>query len=62
MAFISLIALWVLIGYAGWRVFSRAGFKGAIGLLFLVPVVNFFALLYLAYKDWPVAKASKRVE
>lgn len=56
MTYIILIVLWALIGFSGWRVFSRAGFKGFIGLLFLVPVVNFFVLLYLAHKEWPAAK------
>lgn len=55
MSAIFLLAIWALIGFSGWRVFSRAGFKGYIGFLFLVPLVNFFALLYLAHKDWPVA-------
>ncbi len=56
MVYLLLIAIWALIGFSGWKVFSRAGFKGYIGLLFLVPLINFFALLYLAHKDWPVAK------
>ena len=58
---ISLIAifLWVLIAYSGWRIFSRAGFKGYFGILFLVPVANFIVLLYLAYKEWPIAVSKK---
>ena len=59
MAYLILIAIWALIGFAGWQVFSRAGFKGFIGLLFLVPVANFFALLYLAHKEWPIAQQKK---
>ncbi len=55
MAYIIAISVWALIAFAGWRVFSRAGFKGFIGLLFLIPVANFIALLYLAHKDWPAA-------
>ena len=55
MAYIILIAIWALIAFAGWRIFSRAGFKGAMGILFLIPIANFVALLYLAHKDWPVA-------
>lgn len=53
MAFIMLLAVWALVGFAGWRVFDRAGFKGRMGLLFLVPVANVIALLYLAHKEWP---------
>lgn len=60
MTFI-LIITWFVIGLAGWRVFSRAGFEGHIGLLFLIPIANFFALLYLAHTDWPVL-ANKNTE
>lgn len=59
MAYIILIALWVLVAFSGWRIFSRAGFKGYIGFLFLIPVVNFIALLYLAHKDWPVSNITR---
>jgi hypothetical protein len=54
MSYIIVLALWALIAFAGWRIFTRAGFKGAMGILFLIPVVNFIALLYLAHKDWPI--------
>ncbi|AUL72749.1 hypothetical protein ATS72_003660 [Pseudoalteromonas sp. 13-15] len=57
MGFIIAIAIWALIAFAGWRVFTRAGFKGSMGFLFLVPIVNFIALLYLAHKDWPIENA-----
>ena len=50
---------WLLIGFAGWRVFSRAGFGGILGLLFLIPVANFVALLYLAHSDWPITQVDK---
>ena len=54
MGFIIATAIWALIAFAGWRVFTRAGFKGWMGFLFLIPIVNFIALLYLAHKDWPI--------
>jgi hypothetical protein len=54
MSYIIAIAIWALIAFAGWRVFSRAGFKGVMGVLFLIPAVNFVALLYLAHAEWPV--------
>jgi hypothetical protein len=59
MAYVFLIAIWALMGFAGWRVFSRAGFTGYMGFLFLIPVANFVALLYLAHKQWP---ASNQIE
>lgn len=54
MVYIILAVIWLIIGLAGWRVYSRAGLKGYMGLLFLIPIGNFFALLYLAHKEWPV--------
>ena len=54
MIYIILIAIWALIGYSGWRVFTRAGFTGFLGILFIIPIANFIALLYLAHKDWPI--------
>lgn len=56
MVFIVLIAIWALIGFSGYRIFTRAGFEGIIGILFLIPILNFIALLYLAHKDWPALK------
>lgn len=53
MAYLFIIAIWALIGFSGWRVFSRAGFTGYMGILFLIPVANFVALLYLAHTEWP---------
>lgn len=56
MSVFMIFILSLLVAFSGWRVYQRAGFQGAFGLLFLLPFVNFFALLYLAYADWPVAK------
>lgn len=39
-----------------WKIFSKAGYSGAMGLLMAVPFVNFIMLLILAFGDWPVQK------
>jgi hypothetical protein len=54
MVYLIVGFLWVLIGYAGWKVYTRAGFNGYVGLLCMLPVANLVALLYLAYNQWPV--------
>ncbi len=36
-----------------WKICSKAGFPGALGLLMLVPVANFLLPLYIAFADWP---------
>jgi len=37
-----------------WKIFSKAGYPGAMGLLMLVPLVNFIMLLVLAFGRWPI--------
>jgi len=47
---------WTLIW---WRIFRRAGFHGAMGLLMLIPAVNLILLPVLAFGPWPVEKELK---
>jgi hypothetical protein len=39
-----------------WRICSKAGLPGALGLLILVPIVNFFLPLYVAFAEWPALR------
>jgi membrane-anchored protein YejM (alkaline phosphatase superfamily) len=39
-----------------WKIFSKAGHIGAIGLLMWIPLVNIILLLYLAFSEWPIHK------
>ena len=39
-----------------WRVFSKAGFSGALSLLMLVPLVNLIMIFVLAFAPWPALK------
>ena len=36
-----------------WRIFEKAGYQGAWGLVSLIPFANIFVLGFLAYADWP---------
>jgi hypothetical protein len=38
------------------KIFSKAGYSWAFGLLMLVPIANLIMLLVLAFSDWPVHK------
>ncbi len=64
-AIIGLVGVLVWFGFLAlavvcfWRIFRKAGFHGAWGFLALVPFVNFLALLYLAFAQWPVHKELK---
>jgi hypothetical protein len=37
-----------------WKIFTKAGFPGALSLSQVVPVLNVVALFYLAFSEWPV--------
>ena len=41
-------------GLVWWKIFARAGHRGALGLLMLVPVVNLVMPCVLAFGEWPV--------
>jgi len=38
------------------KIFSKAGYHWAMGLLALVPIVGMFLPLYLAFGDWPIRR------
>ena len=56
--FIALISLAVtVIAVLIWcKLFSKAGYSWALGLLLLVPVANIIMPFVLAFGDWPVLK------
>jgi|SRR5205809_5621326 len=47
--FIFAIIIW-------WRIFAKAGYSGALGLLMFVPLANIIVLLVLAFARWPIQK------
>ena len=53
-ALIVTVALTVLFVWMFWRVFAKAGFPGALGLLCLIPSLGWFiCLIILAFSTWP---------
>jgi hypothetical protein len=46
-------AFFVIPVIAFWRICSKAGFPGELGLLMLVPLANIVLPLYLALAEWP---------
>ena len=61
MMFIGLVitALMVLI-YC--KIFSKAGYHWAMGLLMLVPIANIIMPFVLAFGDWPVLKQLRMLQ
>ena len=54
--FVFAVVMMVLPTIAFWKICSKAGFSGALGLLMLVPVGNLILPLYLAFAEWPALK------
>ena len=44
------------------RIFSKAGYSWALGLLMLVPIVNILMIFVLAFGDWPVRRELRQLK
>jgi hypothetical protein len=44
------------------KLFSKAGYSWALGLLMLVPIANIVMCFYLAFGDWPVLQELRRLK
>jgi hypothetical protein len=44
------------VGLVWWKIFSKAGYRGVLGLLMFVPLVNLFMLCLLAFGEWPIQR------
>jgi uncharacterized membrane protein len=64
-----LVALGVLVGliltiaiiWIYCKIFAKAGYCWALGLLMLVPIVNIIMLCVLAMGDWPVLRELRQL-
>lgn len=52
---VFLFAIW-------WKIFKKAGYSGALGLLMWVPLINFILLLVLAFSKWPIQMRLEQYE
>jgi len=55
MVFVILISL-ALTLIIWWKIFSKAGWSGALSLLMLVPFVNLIMAFYVAFATWPIQR------
>ena len=44
------------------KIFSRAGYSWAMGLLTLIPFVDIILAFFLAFADWPVCKELRKLK
>ena len=42
-----------------WRIFSKAGFSGALSLLMFIPLVNLVMIFVLAFAEWPAMREKR---
>jgi Na+-translocating ferredoxin:NAD+ oxidoreductase RnfD subunit len=69
LLFLSLVVFAMLVGLVviiikTWiycRIFSKAGYSWALGLLILVPIANIIIPFVLALGDWPVQKELRQL-
>lgn len=50
------LALHIVYVIAFCKIFAKAGYSWALGLLMLVPIVNFVMPLVLGFGSWPIEK------
>lgn len=61
---IIFIILAIVLGevIAFWKIFTKAGWNGAWGILAVVPMLTVGLLLYLAFSKWPIENKLKELE
>ena len=50
------LALTIFFAIVYWKIFAKAGYSGAMGLLMFVPIANIIVLCVLAFGEWPIYK------
>ena len=56
ITFILVLGFSFLLGLMWWKIFKKAGYPGALGLLMLVPLANILMFAILAFSEWPIHK------
>ncbi len=51
---VIMIAMFVFMVWLYWRIFTKAGYNGALALLNLVPAGSLVCAIILAFGRWPV--------
>jgi uncharacterized membrane protein YhaH (DUF805 family) len=44
------------------KIFSKAGYSWALGLLMIIPLVNIIMAFFLAFANWPVQRELRRLK
>ena len=53
---VAILLFFLVPVFAWWRIFSKAGHPGALGLTMLIPGVSLAVLLWFAFSTWPIER------
>lgn len=54
---ITIMLVWaVIIIIPFWKIFSKAGYNGALSIPMVIPIVGIVLLFYLAFSKWPIER------
>jgi hypothetical protein len=59
--FVSFVILAIKI-FIFCKIFSKAGYSWALGLLMLVPIANIIMFFFIGLADWPIRKELRRLK
>lgn len=45
-----------------WRIFTKAGYSGALSILMIFPLANIAMIFFLAFSKWPIEKTIREQE
>ena len=45
-----------------WKIFSKAGFSGALSLLMVIPLVNLIVLYIVAFSEWKTIPKTQNLD
>jgi len=62
LALLFLLTFVIIKTWIWCRLFSRAGYCWALGLLMLVPIANIILPFVLAFADWPILKELRQLQ
>ena len=58
---IIIVVLLLIPGWLFWRICSKTGYPGALGLMAFIPLLNIFLIFILAFSEWPIERRLREI-
>jgi hypothetical protein len=58
----AVLVLAALIILPFWKIFSKAGYPGALAIVMMLPGLNLVMMLFLAFSEWPILRELKALK